>query len=440
MRVNATDCPELPRDKFLPGLEDALDDIPVVSAVMDWVFDSKPSRTAFEKNLDKEAAGMKKSMNSAVAGMQANIGGALPASPLTAAANMTTSIGGSGNGMQTLQKTAADAVMASKGHNTEQCEIFAAISSYKFIILITSLVLPVGITWFLGFLVKQTTCAHEQTRDARLIQEDSWWLWGRRWCFWPLLYFWWRFMEKQVPAVKYANDAKMDSLCRCLGLYSPPSVYVCVTYLLFCVQIIALGVVLRSPGTSFLLGVAFGTIFSKAANWLLASTPLARSETERRIQSWRPGSGVKVYGKMNVLEKILKASDAGLRQLALTTSDFLQLNQLGPDVRGPAAFVYPESLEERVGGDTHPDAVAIIKSVYHLDAPKDERIINLHTGEVKEDHHGQDMNIGEEHDEEDGRSNYIKMLSASAKAAAGAVSQQTANDLENMLSELFDDS
>eukprot|EP00929_Paragymnodinium_shiwhaense_P074031 TRINITY_DN3785_c0_g1_i1.p1 TRINITY_DN3785_c0_g1~~TRINITY_DN3785_c0_g1_i1.p1 ORF type:complete len:637 (+),score=140.78 TRINITY_DN3785_c0_g1_i1:89-1999(+) len=399
VHVNGARCVGLPIDKDAPWLENDVRGIPLVSSVMGAIGSSKPVTKLFKTNLDKQTTGVKNGINSAVAG--------LPVSPGLLNASTGILIDALSNGTGKPPKTVGDALIAKTGHNTEQCAIFHVISAYKFRCLLISLFLPLFLTLLLGAMVICTKKLHQATaRDQAALRRDSWPLWARRWCFWPLLYFWWRFMDFQVPAVKYANDAKGDSLFRCF--YSPPSVYICVTYLLFWAETLLVGWWTESLGTSVLLAVSFGHIYNKLANSLLVSTPLTRSETDARLRSWRPSKLVTFKrGRVNVLQKIMKASKAGLQQLALDGCDFAQLNELGPDVKQQAALNYDlkneeESLDERVGGDSHPDAVAIISTVYYLDGKSGERLIDLHSGETLPDK--QDTIFGELYDDEDAAS------------------------------------
>jgi len=402
VRVNDDQCGRLPHEQDAPWVEDFARRTPGVSTVLDFIFSTSAVSSTFAHDAselaDEHRNQLKAMGNARTAGWMS------PPQRSSAAANFVADMARN----QTQQaargiiSNMSDYIVGAEGHSENQCKIFELFSAHKvwtFVILFFG---PMGMTMLLGLITHATNYAHGDH------QQDSVYLLIRRGIFFPLLQLWWRYLDAKVPTIKYANDQSgVDHIVP--WFYSPPSVYVAVSFVMTWGVLLLAGYMTNTIQTSVIVAFACGEIFTQAANVLLASTPGMMLETQRRINSWRPKFGVRA-DRPTVLEKIAAASEQRLTEISLSANDLKQLKQLprweefNPkeiDERSHAvgSCCSPVSMSntaERVGGDASRDAVALIKYVVLID---EARRVDLVTGEFVKSGHLQGLGDGAETDD-----------------------------------------
>lgn len=199
-----------------------------------------------------------------------------------------------------------------------RCLMFHFLSAHSAAVVFVSLATPIALTILWGMIAKSCIELHNRVSDADSL-EDSCFLRVKRAAFFPLLYFWYKHMDQQVPRVKYANDPVEDDLVVCSN--SPPSLYISFAYLTFWAEMLFLGYL--SGRFLPLLVAAWSS--SKVLCWItdraLGGDAATMLEVESQLRSWTPmdvsGNFVRT-GRDSVIDKIMFAIKKGCKHLNLT--------------------------------------------------------------------------------------------------------------------------
>jgi len=193
----------------------------------------------------------------------------------------------------------------------------------------------------------------------------------------PLLFLWYRYTNAKMDRVRYSNENNLIG-----GLYTTPSVVVCMMQIIIVTQMLFMGIWYGNRIAGAVCAVGMLKVFHLIGNTLFGGNCLVVNFTQNALKKWKYRGQVKIPDQSVVL-KLQRAAKAKARSLSLTYTDLIQLTELRihhswlHDDRG---LDKDREDKDRVDSEGTIDDIGVFTEVYLEDS---RQVVDLVSGKVR---------------------------------------------------------